>query len=116
MVERLNCVGYVYHTLGLIEKEKYIHPPYLEEILKDFEIVENFRQADAVAVAIFDGTRDPYVIHMAKIEKDGWRTKLTHRYGVGHPITNEGIRQGLKSFLKYKNTETVFLTLKNEVV
>lgn len=81
-----NCIGFVYHKLGLVSDEKFINIGPLEPHLNFFEETEESSKADAVAVlSLKFGAKA--VIHMAVMDKKD------PQYVLERPVTGGPIRR-----------------------
>lgn len=72
-----NCVGTALYLLGLQQRDRYVHPPYLEELSEQgFQKIKSIRYG--AAAVFFDETNR--VVHMGVVLQDG---ALAHRRRAG---------------------------------
>ena len=72
--EKLNCIGFVAHQLGLDPEERFRPCPNLEQALTIYDEVPDARSASAVGIVF-----DKRVVHLAIVEEGG--NVVSHRKG-----------------------------------
>lgn len=129
--EAVNCIGYVYHQVGLEEREVFIDPPELDHLLGDFSIVEPDAAVAVGVLDIFDDGRSlkssitKRVIHMAVIDREE-PGLIYHRRGFNRPPESDLLDAGLERYLldpSYSpgngcavSTEILYLALKEKKI
>lgn len=107
-----NCIGFVYHELGLIPEEKFMYGPYLRNFLDKFTRVSDISEATVVAVVAY-GAVNPYIAHVALLSED--KKMITHRDGLGADPERLEIEKGLKKYLSPVTRKVLFFIPKAKV-
>jgi len=82
-----NCIGFVFHALGITREETFISPKAgMIGVRQHFDEVELGDGADAVMVTYVDPREGLTIDHMAVVDP-GDRSAILHRRGEGAGVT-----------------------------
>lgn len=102
MTERhVNCISYVLFRQGLIDNERYIPPPSLNDLLSTHDRVFEVAQAQVVAVTRerteYEFHLGPTVCHLGLLEEEG--TYVLHRRKYGDDVKRDSYKKALGEYL-----------------
>ncbi len=96
-----NCFGYVFHSFGLIYRDRYVGVMETEKFTPLFEEVPDIEDADIVAAIGRLGSLDVFFAHVAVVDKTD-RSFVFHRWRLGDKVKRQTRERAFERYTTVK--------------